>query len=142
MKALTLRQPWAALVARGAKRIETRSWKTAYRGPLAIHASTSMTVAEKRLLHREPFAREMGNCSLPLGTVIAIVELVEVEEITADNVPDEPERSFGDYTPGRYAWRLTNVRQLTRPIPAKGALGLWEWDAPDTIEERNRDEIV
>ena len=38
MKALTLHQPWATLVAVGEKRIETRSWSTDYRGPLAIHA--------------------------------------------------------------------------------------------------------
>lgn len=39
MKAITLTQPWATLVAIGAKRIETRSWATRYRGPLAIHAA-------------------------------------------------------------------------------------------------------
>ena len=39
MKVLTLTQPWATLVAIGAKRIETRSWSTKYRGPLAIHAA-------------------------------------------------------------------------------------------------------
>jgi hypothetical protein len=38
MKALTLIQPWATLVALGEKQIETRSWDTKYRGPLAIHA--------------------------------------------------------------------------------------------------------
>lgn len=39
MKALSLWQPWASLVAIGAKTIETRSWSTSYRGPLAIHAA-------------------------------------------------------------------------------------------------------
>ena len=39
MKALTIHQPWASLLARGAKRFETRSWATNYRGPIAIHAS-------------------------------------------------------------------------------------------------------
>ena len=38
MKALTIRQPWASLIAAGVKTIETRSWSTRYRGPLAIHA--------------------------------------------------------------------------------------------------------
>lgn len=38
MKTLTLHQPWASLVALGVKSIETRSWSTRYRGPLAIHA--------------------------------------------------------------------------------------------------------
>src|SRR5258708_5270609 len=39
VKALTLWQPWASLIAVGAKTIETRSWSTSYRGPLAIHAA-------------------------------------------------------------------------------------------------------
>jgi len=42
VKTLTLSQRWATLVALGAKRIETRSWRTSYRGPLAIHAATSV----------------------------------------------------------------------------------------------------
>lgn len=39
MKVLTLHQPWASLVALRVKTIETRSWSTSYRGPLAIHAA-------------------------------------------------------------------------------------------------------
>lgn len=45
MKALTLTQPWASLVALGEKRIETRSWGTSYRGELAIHAAASIPPA-------------------------------------------------------------------------------------------------
>lgn len=41
MRALTIRQPWASLVALGVKTIETRSWSTRYRGPLAIHAGAA-----------------------------------------------------------------------------------------------------
>lgn len=39
MKAISLWQPWATLIATGAKQIETRSWATSYRGPIAIHAA-------------------------------------------------------------------------------------------------------
>jgi hypothetical protein len=39
MKALSLHQPWASLIGLGVKTIETRSWSTKYRGPLAVHAS-------------------------------------------------------------------------------------------------------
>ncbi len=39
MKALTLWQPWATLVAMEVKKIETRCWTTKYRGELAIHAA-------------------------------------------------------------------------------------------------------
>ncbi len=54
MKAISLLQPWATLVAIGAKRIETRSWATNYRGPLAIHASKSPKMVNK-LTWDEPF---------------------------------------------------------------------------------------
>ena len=37
------------------------------------------------------------------------------------------ELAFGNYTPGRYAWILEGVKPLADPIPAKGALSLWEW---------------
>lgn len=53
MKALTLTQPWASLVAIGAKKIETRSWRTAYRGPLAIHAAKGFPKDAKRLVTDE-----------------------------------------------------------------------------------------
>lgn len=42
MKVLTLHQPWASLIALGVKSIETRSWSTKYRGPLAIHAGATV----------------------------------------------------------------------------------------------------
>lgn len=143
MKALSLMQPWATLVAIGAKRIETRSWTTRYRGPLAIHASRRLLPAEARLCCVVPFrtALEAGGYRfddasrasrrnpfrLPLGMIVAVANLVEVRQITASNIPNEPERSFGDYTPGRYAWLLSDIVCVPEPIPARGSLGLWEW---------------
>ncbi len=47
MKTLTLTQPYASLIAFGAKRIETRTWATTYRGPLAIHAADGLDVAAR-----------------------------------------------------------------------------------------------
>ena len=142
MKALTVMQPWATLVALGAKRIETRSWSTSYRGPLAIHASGRIS-REAAVICREPpfrealaaggYGEESGSAGnpfrLPLGAVIAIALLVYVQRITRAHAPAEPERSFGDYTPGRFAWLLDHVRRLPEPVAAKGALGLWEWVA-------------
>jgi hypothetical protein len=140
MKALSVMQPWATLIALGAKRIETRSWSRSYRGPLAIHASGRMN-RDAILSLREPRIREAltaggyreGNgpasnpFGLPLGAVLAVVTLVDVWRITQENVPNEPERIFGDYRPDRFAWRIEDVQRLPEPIPAKGWLGLWEW---------------
>lgn len=67
---------------------------------------------------------------LPLGAVVAVVNLRDVQPITFSIVPQEPERSFGDYTPGRYAWVLREIVRLPKPIPARGSLGLWEWTPP------------
>ena len=134
MKAITLIQPWASLVAIGAKRIETRSWATSYRGPHAIHASARYPGWAKAVALEEPAIRAaLLEALLPpqrliTGHIIAVCDLVDCFQITPENQPAEPERSYGDYTPGRYAWALNDVRKLPRPIPAKGRLGLWEHD--------------
>jgi hypothetical protein len=159
VKALTLTQPWATLVAIGAKRIETRSWNTYYRGSLAIHASKKWTQEGWDLCDEDPFFSTLSQdvpgfsrivrddegfkdvrtepLVLPLGCIIAICELVDVSKIyrigncaTVLIPPPDPELSFGDYTPDRYAWILGNIQPLPEPIPAKGSLGLWEWNDP------------
>ena len=127
MKALTLYQPWATLVAIGAKRIETRSWGTSYRGSLAIHAGKHWM--DEDLLYTEPFSSYLHEAKIPFGFVVATCELVDVERIYADSyIPGKPEFMFGDYSIGRYMWKLEHVKILPEPIPAKGAMGLWEWD--------------
>ena len=134
MKALTLSQPWATLMAAGAKRIETRSWRTHHRGPLAIHAALGFPAAARLRCADPAFsaalqaAGEWPPEALPRGCVVAVCRLVACERIGPLTVPPKPERSFGDYTPRRWAWVLEDVRRLPRPVPAKGALGLWEWE--------------
>lgn len=133
MKAISLTQPWATLVAVGAKCIETRSWQTSYHGKIMIHAARSFPAWAIRLCLDEPFlsvlvwAGYRSPDELPRGFIIASAELVRIERITPANLPAEPELSFGDYTPGRFAWYLEDVKPVS-PIAAKGALGLWEWN--------------
>jgi hypothetical protein len=55
MKALSIIQPWATLLAMGAKKIETRSYRTPYRGPLLIHASKTLSPSGMQLAKTEPF---------------------------------------------------------------------------------------
>lgn len=94
MKALTVRQPWAQLIALGVKSIETRSWSTGYRGPLAIHAGKAKPEAHLFGHHLDPEAWEVGRLDpgaprrlwqgsgpihdLPLGAVVAVADLVDV----------------------------------------------------------------
>lgn len=157
MKAISLWQPWASLVAIGAKKIETRSWPTKYRGPLAIHASKKdprkwmnpvdddydFVLAAEKALNGAIFSE------LPRGCVIAIADLVDcVKMIGVVNGSMGPivvpvykaelengetvrgnEFKFGLYEIGRYAWILENVRRID-PVPATGRQGLWNWEPP------------
>jgi hypothetical protein len=131
MKALTLTQPWASLVAYGAKRIETRSWSTSYRGTLAIHAAKGFPKAAMRVHGHILWEDEPA---YPLGVVLATCRLADCLRVErsvfglSPNALSEQEKAFGDYTPGRWAWILAQVQPLATPIPAKGALGLWEFE--------------
>lgn len=189
MKALTIRQPWASLIAAGVKTIETRSWSTEYRGPLAIHAGKAKPERSEegcgvpvghdwlpvedfdgswRLEH---FARGCTGApydiDMPLGAVVATCTLADVVPIGGPYsfrtgiaegdegdfpdsrvvvrqpavgwapeslVIDRPHEDitdqlpFGDFTPGRWAWLLTDITPCD-PVLAKGRLGMWDWEA-------------
>lgn len=143
MKALTLYQPWATLVAIGAKTIETRGWRTHYRGPLAIHAAKTFPKwAEQFSVDCLPCCHALlaGGYRDPndllLGSVVATADLVDCREIVVINpcgdarfmeMPSDPEVRFGHYTPGRYGWTLRNIVRLQKPVPAVGHQGLWDW---------------
>ncbi|MDE2097934.1 MAG: ASCH domain-containing protein [Patescibacteria group bacterium] len=147
MKAITLTQPWATLVAIGAKHYETRSWSTNYRGPLAIHAAKGFPKWAQDAMDHRPFYEvlheqfqgyERGHVDEARGHVLAIVNVTayiptsaRASASTLANLGlTDRELAFGDYSPGHFAWRLENVRRLPEPIPAKGALGLWQWEPP------------
>src|SRR2546426_2957017 len=140
---LTMTDPWGSLVASGAKRIETRSWSTTYRGPLAIHVAKTLPPGAEALCYEDPFCQALEAAgytwtygalrnawNLPLGCVVAIVRLEKVECISPDFVVEEPERIYGNYALGRFAWRFSQVYRLQRPLPARGALGIWQWTPP------------
>lgn len=149
MKALSILQPWATLIAIGAKTIETRSWATKYRGPLAIHASKGWPKKIEDVRFIDPFFKVLMEAGyrfsdqFPRGAVIATCRLVDCLYIGPTYMslyrngkpcgkyaplPKGNELAFGDYTSGRYALILEDVKPLPEPIPAKGMLGLWEWD--------------
>lgn len=132
MKALSLWQPWASLVAVGAKTIETRSWMPPARFDgerIAIHAAKRTD--DLALLTRDPFRRALERAGvLPLGAIVATVRLVGVEQITPDlcRVLSGDELAFGNYSTGRYAWHLSDPI-LLEPIPTTGRQGFF--DVPD-----------
>lgn len=151
MRGLTLWQPWASAIALGSKRIETRSWSTAYRGLVAIHASKRHRVDEMLWLQahwnwcgamRGAGWTMGGGCpALPRGAIVAIARLVDVRltdsftqaELDTRRMPPGEtleayswsERGLGDFSLGRYGWVLKDVRPLSTPYPYDGAQGLW-----------------
>lgn len=144
MKALTLWQPWASLVALGEKRIETRCWSTKYRGPLAIHAAAKTPAFLGESRHTERFITELADvlnvrtsqvpeavAKLPRAAVLCIVELRSIEEtMRCREILCEREKIFGNYEDGRYAWEMEMAQKLETPIPAKGNRLLWNWEVP------------
>lgn len=132
MKALPLWQPWASLVAVGAKRVETRHWPapTYILGQrIAIHA----TKTDRHLGYAtvEPFRNYLPvQAALPLGAIIATVVVDRCVQITRElalqlHLAKPHEFAFGDYTPGRYAWVLRDVETFP-PVPWKGSQGIFE----------------
>lgn len=115
MKALSVRQPWAQLIADGEKTVEVRSRDTRHRGPLAIHASA------------KPDTGMAAECKgLLFGVVVCIVDVVDSRPLTLADVdpallPDDWTRSECD---GLFAWVLANPR-LVEPVAAKGKLNFW-----------------
>lgn len=151
MKCISLSPPYATLIAIGAKKLETRGWSTSFRGSLAIHQTaapgprgTTEAALWDRCLSGEIgkalMGAGLGNPGrLPRGKIVCVVDVcgvVPVTSLSARTLIEWPltdqERAFGDYTPGRYAWLLGNVRALATPIPARGMQGLW--DVPPDIE--------
>lgn len=140
MKALTLWQPWASLIMGGFKTYETRSWSTSHRGLLAIHAARKEPRWVSDLLNRQlnDANRLFWHCltqmgyeafpQLPRGKILGLVEIngiLRVEEIR--HRVTEMDLAFGDFSDGRFAWRINNIIPFDKPISVRGHQGLWEW---------------
>ncbi len=162
MKALTITQPWASLIALGAKRIETRSWYTSFRGPFAIHAAKGFTADDKEVCYTPQFRAALApnvnihqpiESQLPFGKIVCVCDLLGCfptsmlvwDEANNDvqsglwpkgfEIADaNDEFTFGNYEAERFAWLLGNIRPLEVPIEARGAQGLWNWTPPEKWE--------
>lgn len=143
MKAISIWQPWASLIAAGAKRWETRSWATRYRGPIAIHAARHWDQECCEVFSRHSVQLELARLvlidppllktDLPFGAIVAV-------GVLADCVPTEKlrgyilgDRALGNFAPGRFAWRIDRVERLLQPVDCTGRQGLWE---PGTFGNR------
>jgi hypothetical protein len=132
MKVLTIKQPWATLIAQGYKAYEFRSWHTKYRGPLIIHAGQGVDKnALKRFQHL--------NLHYPKSQIVAIVQLEDcilIDENFNKKLMEADELVYGDNSKvGQYAWKLSNVKYIENQKNVKGRLGLWNIDDPDDYKD-------
>lgn len=143
IKALTIWQPWASLVALGEKQYETRGWATRYRGLVAIHASA-----------RKPTSNDFWHMQNVLGVTLEehglsddprllpqrailcigrLVDCIPTERVMQTMLYSSREYMFGNFHPDRFAWKIEMVHRFETPIPISGQQGLWDWAVPESI---------
>lgn len=130
MKVLSIKEPYATLIKEKKKRIETRSWKTKYRGELYIHASISKI--KKEIKDDKDLMDLIKEIPLEYGKIICKCSLVDCIEMTKEYIEkikreNHQEYICGEYKEGRYAWILEDIKPLENPIEAKGQLGIWNY---------------
>ncbi len=122
VKVLSIRDPYASLIKLKIKTIETRSFKTNYRGELYIHASLSKSNVGDELnkLVMPMYGKIICKCKL----VDCVLMTKEYVKYVKDNMPME--YKCGLYEEGRYAWILKDIEEIDA-IKAKGKLGIWSF---------------
>lgn len=120
MKALTISQPYANLIARGDKFVENRTWETLYRGTLAIHAGKGTQYLTKKEL-----------VSYTTGCIVAVADLAACVHRSQSRSRELTDKEYQDvkrhkHYEGPYGWVLMNVQSLNNPVPCLGAQGLWD----------------
>lgn len=145
--ALTIHQPWATLIAIGAKCVETRDWPPPANllgEEILIHAgkhpaggsTKAAEVSFRRECEEEPFLSALlaagysNPGEMPRGAVIATARIKRASRMTPESIlaleqRNPTERAFGFYDVGRYAWVLDQIRRLEEPVPARGMQKLW-----------------
>lgn len=122
MKVITLKQPWATLVAEGLKKYEFRSWKLNYRGEILIHAGKGIDKeAMDKFKHLD--------LNFPHSRIIARVKILDCIELNQEinkNIIQENELVYGHkYDRTGYAWKLEVVEKINDNRKVSGKQGIW-----------------
>ena len=124
MKVLTLKQPWASLVANGYKVYEFRTWKTNYRGEILIHAGCGV---DKEWLDK---VKDKG-IEFPKKKILCKVVLedcIEIDDEFNKMVKSLDPNVYSHKSREGYAWKLGKVTKLDIDEEINGQLGLWNYD--------------
>lgn len=128
VKVITIKQPYATLIAEGLKEYEFRTWKTKYRGDILIHAGKGV---DKQAMER---CKHL-NLEYPAGQIVAKVSITDCilvdETVKKELSKKDPIVYYGIINNKsdkiNYGFKIENV-QKTKPIKVKGKLSLWEYD--------------
>jgi hypothetical protein len=143
MKALSIKQPWASLIAHGIKDIENRTWKTNFRGRIFIHVSGLSASSTFQLLNHLQNLKlidyqheldEYINTDLKsaiIGEVDIIDCVVNHPSIWAEKSKEtliEPNVSVVMKSDAIYNWVLANPILYDKPIlNIKGKPSFWDY---------------
>ena len=133
MKAVTISQPYASIIASGEKWIENRTWPTSYRGAIAIHAGKGTQYLDKDELKEYP-----SGCVIAVGKLVACIDLTKIEcmghlpEYQDERIPGTKNITWAkalehEHCEGPWCWILEDVRAVEH-VPVRGAQGLWEYE--------------
>lgn len=122
MKVITLKQPWATLVAEGLKKYEFRSWKLNYRGEILIHAGKGVDLDAMKKF-------ENLNLEFPKSRILAKVNILDCIELNKDineKIIKENELVYGHkYDRTGYAWKLEVIEKTNDNKDVSGKQGIW-----------------
>lgn len=127
MKVITLKQPWASLVAYGYKKYEFRSWKLNYRGPILIHAGLGI---DKEAMQK---VKDL-NLEFPSKKIIGIVSIddcILLDETISSIISKENPLVYGNKIRTGYAWKLSNAKLVNIPESVSGKQGIWNYSFED-----------
>lgn len=122
MKVITLKQPWATLVAEGLKKYEFRSWKFNYRGEILIHAGKGI---DKEAMKKFEYL----NLNYPHSKIIAKVKILDCIELNDEinkQIIEENKFIYGHkYYRTGYAWKLELIEKINDETEVSGKQGIW-----------------
>ena len=127
MKVLTIKQPYATLIAEGIKKYEFRTWKTKYRGEILIHAGKG---TDQKAMEKYKYL----NLVYPTGCIIAkatITDCLKIDDTVRKILLSENSIIYSNIIKhtewNGYGFKLENVKKI-KPIPISGKLSFWEFD--------------
>lgn len=134
MKVITIKQPFATLIACGYKEYEFRTWKTKYRGEILIHAGKG--IDKKAMLRYKHL-----NLEYPTGCIIAkanLTDCIYVDDVFVQKLKKKNELVYYGIIHKEYTWyhekvwngygfKLENIERI-EPIFVNGKLSLWDYD--------------